>query len=187
VSTDRPWPLPPPPVKLQCFFCPGETYSPDGICGQCKQEGKSYPSVTVDGVPVEGKWEIGKLPDGAGEFLHNILGGSEPEPGPPYTHTIVPPEPAGWDEDGNPVDPEPEPGPAFTVSDRAAVSERYSPSREAEAFGRTLSASLAAGIEEGSRRAALGLPPEPLSPATEAWLERAVKRSWWALYEDEEP
>jgi hypothetical protein len=124
-------------------------------------------------------------PDGAGEVLHNILGGSEPEPGPPYTHTIVPPEPAGWDEDGNPVDPEP--GPAFTVSDGAAVSERYSPSREAEAFGRTLSASLAAGIEEGSRRAALGLPPEPLSPATEVWLERAVKRSWWALYEDGEP
>jgi hypothetical protein len=48
-----------------------------------------------------------------GEFLHNLL---EPVswPGPPWTHTIVPPEPAGWDKDGNPVYPEP--GPAFTVS-----------------------------------------------------------------------
>jgi hypothetical protein len=120
VSTDRPWPLPPPPVKLQCFFCPGETYSPDGICGQCKQEGKSYPSVTVDGVPVEGKWEIGKLPDGAGEVLHSILGGSEPEPGPPWTHTIVPPEPVTL------TSSDPEPPPGTVVRDDCGVTwERY--------------------------------------------------------------
>ena len=30
------------PVKLQCFFCLGETYDPEGICGQCKREGRSY-------------------------------------------------------------------------------------------------------------------------------------------------
>jgi hypothetical protein len=53
-------------------------------------------------------------PGSAGEVLHNILGGGS-EPGPPYTHTIVPPEPVGWDEDDNPVYPEP--GPAFTVAD----------------------------------------------------------------------
>lgn len=37
------------------------------------------------------------------------------EPGPPWTHTLVPPEPIGEDEDGNPVYPEP--GPAFTLTD----------------------------------------------------------------------
>ena len=30
------------PVKLACFFCPGETYNPDGICGKCKKAGRSY-------------------------------------------------------------------------------------------------------------------------------------------------
>ena len=54
-------------------------------------------------------------PDSAGAFLHNMLGGTEPEPGPPYTHTIVPPEPIGEDEDGNPLYPEP--GPAMTLTD----------------------------------------------------------------------
>ena len=44
-----------------------------------------------------------------------MLGGTEPEPGPPYTHTIVPPEPIGEDEDGNPLYPEP--GPAFTLTE----------------------------------------------------------------------
>jgi hypothetical protein len=53
-------------------------------------------------------------PDGAGEFLHNLLSPVS-TPGPPYTHTLVPPGPIGWDEDGNPLYPEP--GPAFTVSD----------------------------------------------------------------------
>jgi hypothetical protein len=42
-ATDRPWPLPPAPVKLQCFFCPAETYNGDGICGKCKTAGKAYP------------------------------------------------------------------------------------------------------------------------------------------------
>jgi hypothetical protein len=52
-------------------------------------------------------------PDGAGGFLHNLLSPVTP-PGPPYTHTIVPPGPAGWDEDGTPIYPEP--GPAYTLT-----------------------------------------------------------------------
>jgi hypothetical protein len=52
-----------------------------------------------------------------GEVLHNMLGGGDPEPGPPWTHTIVPPEPIGWDEDGNPVYPEPGDVPAFTITE----------------------------------------------------------------------
>lgn len=92
VSTDRPWPLPPPPVKLQCFFCPGETYSPDGICGQCKADGKDYGSDEM--------W-----PGGAGEFLSNLLNPVS-QPGPPWTHTFVPAEP----ERLTSADPEPPPG-----------------------------------------------------------------------------
>jgi hypothetical protein len=41
----RPWPLPPAPVKLACFFCDGETYNPDGICGRCRKDGKSYDGI----------------------------------------------------------------------------------------------------------------------------------------------
>ena len=51
-----------------------------------------------------------------GEIMHNILGGT-PEPGPPYTHTIVPPEPLYWDDFGSPVYPEP--GPAMTLTEPA--------------------------------------------------------------------
>ena len=50
-----------------------------------------------------------------GEVMHNILGGSDPEPGPPYTHTITPPEPLYWDDFGSPVYPEP--GPAMTIAE----------------------------------------------------------------------
>jgi predicted amidophosphoribosyltransferase len=35
-------------VKLACFFCDGETYNPDGICGQCRKDGKSYPENPED-------------------------------------------------------------------------------------------------------------------------------------------
>lgn len=62
---------------------------------------------------------------------------------------------------------------------------RRSPSREAEAFGRGLVDSLVKGMEEGRAAAERG-DPVHLSPETEAWLERTVKRSWWALYEDED-
>ena len=47
-------------------------------------------------------------PEVAGEFPASMLGG-DPEPGPPYTHTLVPPEPIGEDEDGNLIYPEPGP------------------------------------------------------------------------------
>lgn len=46
---DRPWPLPPAPTKLACFFCDGETYNRDGICGKCKQDGRSYDSDALPG------------------------------------------------------------------------------------------------------------------------------------------
>jgi len=59
-------------------------------------------------------------PDSAGHFLHNLLN-PEPQPGAPYTHTIVPPEPIGEDEDGNPVYPEP--GPAHTLDRRAGEGQ----------------------------------------------------------------
>jgi len=62
----------------------------------------------------------------------------------------------------------------------------YSPSRELEAFGRGLIDSLTKGMEEGRQAVERGEPMKPLSPETEAWLERTVKRSWWALYEDDD-
>jgi len=49
-----------------------------------------------------------------GHVMHNVLN-PEPPPGPPYTHTIVPPEPIGEDENGNPLYPEP--GPAMTLTE----------------------------------------------------------------------
>jgi hypothetical protein len=52
-------------------------------------------------------------PEAAGAFLASLYGDPEPEPGPPYVHTIVPPEPIGEDEDGNLIYLEP--GPAFTL------------------------------------------------------------------------
>jgi hypothetical protein len=59
-------------------------------------------------------------PDGAGEILHNILGGSEPAPGPPYTHTIVPPEPVTL------TSSDPEPPPGTVVRDDCGVTwERH--------------------------------------------------------------
>ena len=52
-------------------------------------------------------------PDSAGHFLHNLLNPAS-QPGLPYTHTIVPPEPLYWDDFGTPVYPEP--GPAVTIA-----------------------------------------------------------------------
>ena len=50
-----------------------------------------------------------------GNFLCNTLNPDWP-PGPPYVHTVVPPEPIGEDEDGNPLYPEP--GPTMTLTER---------------------------------------------------------------------
>ena len=69
--------------------------------------GRQYPDGPLEAPP---DW-----PDGAGRFLHNLLNPAS-APGPPWTHTIVPPEPIGWDEDGNPLYPEP--GPAVTLTER---------------------------------------------------------------------
>lgn len=52
------------------------------------------------------------FPDGIGEVLHAVLG-PESEPGPPYVHTLDPPEPE-YDEDGNPYWPL---EPSFTITD----------------------------------------------------------------------
>lgn len=49
-----------------------------------------------------------------GHLMHALLN-PEPAPGPPCVHTLVPPEPIGYDEDGDPVYPEP--GPAFTLTE----------------------------------------------------------------------
>lgn len=49
-----------------------------------------------------------------GHFLSNLLNPAS-QPGPPYTHTIVPPEPLYWDDFGTPVYPEP--GPAYTLTE----------------------------------------------------------------------
>ena len=55
-------------------------------------------------------------PEAASEFIGSLFGGTDPRPGPPYVHTLVPPEPIGWDDDGNPVYPEP--GPSYTLTER---------------------------------------------------------------------
>jgi hypothetical protein len=52
----------------------------------------------------------------AGEFLHNLLSPVS-QPGPPWTHVLLPPEPIGWGEDDNPIYPEP--GPTHTLTDEA--------------------------------------------------------------------
>lgn len=55
-------------------------------------------------------------PEGAGEFMSSLFGDpAVMADGPPWTHTVVPPEPIGEDEDGNPVYPEP--GPTHTLTD----------------------------------------------------------------------
>ena len=60
--------------------------------------------------------EFRRLADSAGESLQNLLGDLEPRPGGPYVHRFKAPEPAGWDDDGNPVYPEP--GPSYTLTER---------------------------------------------------------------------
>jgi hypothetical protein len=62
-------------------------------------------------------------PEGAGEILQNMLGAPESQPGPPCTHTIVPPEPVGWDEDDNPIYPEP--GQTHTLTERIEITADF--------------------------------------------------------------
>lgn len=80
--------------------------------------GRSYPD------PAEAEdraWQA------LGQLMHNLLN-PEPPPGPPYTHTIVPPQPIGEDEDGNDIYPEP--GPAYTVRE-IPLTELVDPDRPA--------------------------------------------------------
>jgi hypothetical protein len=67
--------------------------------------GRSYPD------PAEAEeWAWQAL----GQVMHSLLN-PEPAPGPPYVHTLVPPEPIGEDEDGNPVYQPP--GPVCTLTE----------------------------------------------------------------------
>lgn len=63
-----------------------------------------------------------------GQMMHAILGAPDPEPGPPYVHVLVPPEPIGEDKDGNDIYPEP--GPAYTVRE-IPLAELVDPDRPA--------------------------------------------------------
>ena len=70
-------------------------------------------------IPITEDWPECSLnfwPEAAGAFLASLYGDPEPEPGPPYVHTIVPPEPIGELEDGTLIYPEP--GPAYTMTER---------------------------------------------------------------------
>ena len=55
--------------------------------------------------------------------MAHILGSAGLKPGPPYTHTLVPPEPAGELEDGTPVYPEP--GPSCTMTERIEITAEF--------------------------------------------------------------
>lgn len=75
-----------------------------------------------------------------GSFLHNLLGGGTSGGGPPYTHTFVPPEPVGVDEDGNDVYPPP--GPSHTLTGPARILTSSDPEPPAgtvvrDCWGRT--------------------------------------------------
>ena len=61
--------------------------------------------------------DIGKL----APFLHGVFR-PEPEPGPPWTHTFTSREPAGEDEDGNPLYPPPGASHTFTERPPAPAS-----------------------------------------------------------------
>ena len=61
-----------------------------------------------------------------------------------------------------------------------------SPSAEYAAAGQRLVEEMAAGFAEGEQRARDGLPLKPLSPEAAAWAEGVARRSFWALYEDED-
>jgi hypothetical protein len=67
--------------------------------------GRSYPD------PAEAAYALAA--DAMGHFLAGLLAPVS-EPGPPYTHTLVPPEPE-YDDEGNEVWREPDP--AFTLTD----------------------------------------------------------------------
>ena len=99
-----------PPSELCCWECTEARHS--GWTDERGRQRHGHPAGEECSAP---DLSLPMWPDSAGAFLHNMLGGTEPEPGPPYTHTLVPPEPIGEDEDGNLLYPEP--GPAFTLTE----------------------------------------------------------------------
>ena len=70
--------------------------------------GRQYPDGPLEAPP---DW-----PDSAGHFLANLLNPAS-TPGPPWTHTLLPPEPLYYDDFGTPVYPEP--GPAMTLTEES--------------------------------------------------------------------
>lgn len=100
-----------------------------GVGGYVRRSERRYvPPAAGDGVPRCGncrarldtgpphlcrEFTFQTAPPAMGTFLHGLLN-PEPSPGPPWTHTMLPPEPTGEDEDEYPVYPEP--GPAFTFT-----------------------------------------------------------------------
>jgi hypothetical protein len=54
--------------------------------------------------------------DALGYFMHRLLR-PEPEPGPPYTHTFVPPQQAVFTASGKRLYRPPPPGPAYTLTE----------------------------------------------------------------------
>jgi len=99
------------------------------------------------------------LPDACGDLLASLLAPAI-EPGPPYVHTFVPPEPIGEDEDGNDIYPEP--GPAYTLTEKP-LTELVDPDRPAW----LVKAAMACDAREHLRKEALRIPVEvrPLSIA----------------------
>lgn len=92
--------------------------------GAAFAEGFAEGFATVRPVPAE-FW-----PEAAGGFLQNMLN-PEPEPGPPYVHTIVPPEPVTLTS----ADPEPPPG--TVVRDRHGGTWELSDEAEGGMWWRT--------------------------------------------------
>lgn len=83
-----------------------------------------------------------------GQFLHNMLGGPEPAPGPPYTHTLVPPEPE-YDDAGNEVwQPEP---PTYTLTE-TPLADLVDPARPAWLARAAASVDALAPLREITRR-----------------------------------
>lgn len=102
-----------------------------GVGGYVRRSDRRYvPPEPDDGIPrcghCKARLDIGMVPHICKEVTFGtalsplatlpipLTGGASSEPGPPYTHTIVPPEPIGEDEAGNPIYPEP--APAYTLT-----------------------------------------------------------------------
>lgn len=61
-----------------------------------------------------------------------------------------------------------------------------SPSAAMMAAGEAMTRDLVAGFKRAEERRAAGLPPEPISAETIEFAGRVARRSFWALYEDDD-